>query len=209
MDYSQNLCLFALLVLGIIAVPGMDMLFVTSNALVGGRRAGLAATGGILVGGIYHTLLGTIGTRLLLNLPSPIFTALQLIGAGYIGWIGLTLVRSAPVFTGADEALARPPHVAFRQGTITCILNPKAYIFVLSVYPQFLQPRFGAIWPQAVAMGAITATTQLIIYGAVAIFVAAGRERLLTQPSVATKAGQVGGAVFVLVAVLTTVHALA
>lgn len=209
MDYPQTLALFALLVFGIIAVPGMDMLFVTTNSLTGGRRAGLAATGGILLGGIYHVALGTVGTRLLLALPGQILTALQLAGAAYLGWIGLTLVRSSLTFSEEAGAMPRPPRVAFRQGAITCMLNPKAYMFTLSVYPQFLSLRFGPIWPQALAMGAVTLAFQSTVYGGVALLVAAGRERFLTRPGLAAGAGRLGGAVFLLVAAVTALHALA
>jgi threonine/homoserine/homoserine lactone efflux protein len=209
MSYSENLALFALLVFGIIAIPGMDMLFVASNTVTGGRGSGLAATAGILAGGVYHTLWGTLGTRLLLALPGTLFTALQLAGAGYLGWIGLTLVRSRITFPGSGLAPPRRPRVAFRQGAITCILNPKAYVFVLAVYPQFLNPRFGPIWPQALAMGAVTLAFQSTAYGGLALLIAAGRERYLAEPGAAARAGRIGGAVILLVAALTALHAVA
>jgi threonine/homoserine/homoserine lactone efflux protein len=209
MSYSENLALYALLVFGIIAVPGMDMLFVATNAVTGGRSSGLAATAGILIGGAYHTLWGALGTRLFLSLPGPLFAALQLTGAGYLGWIGFTLVRSTMTFSGPNVAPPRPPRVAFRQGAITCMLNPKAYIFVLSVFPQFLSPRFGPLWPQAFAMGAVTLTLQSTIYGGLALLIAAGRERYLARAGAATRAGRFGGAVILLVAALTALHAVA
>ena len=59
MNYTENLWLFFVLLFGIIAVPGMDMLFVLANALTGGSNRGLAATAGIMLGGAVHTLNGT------------------------------------------------------------------------------------------------------------------------------------------------------
>ena len=61
MTYAENLWLFFVLLSGIIIVPGMDMFFVIANSLTGGKRAGLSATAGIMLGGVYHTLLGAIG----------------------------------------------------------------------------------------------------------------------------------------------------
>src|SRR5437899_11483956 len=49
MSYTENLWLFFILLFGIIAVPGMDMLFVLANALTGGGNRGLAATAGIML----------------------------------------------------------------------------------------------------------------------------------------------------------------
>ena len=65
MSYAQNLWLFAALLFGIIVVPGMDMLFVLTNALTGGRKAGFAAVSGMMLGGVVHTLSGTLGATLL------------------------------------------------------------------------------------------------------------------------------------------------
>ena len=61
----ETLWLFALLVFGIIAVPGMDMAFVLSSALADGRRGGFAALAGIVTGGFAHVLMGALGVGLL------------------------------------------------------------------------------------------------------------------------------------------------
>ena len=47
MTYAQNLWLFAILVFGIIIVPGMDMFFVVANGLTGGRARAASATAGV------------------------------------------------------------------------------------------------------------------------------------------------------------------
>jgi threonine/homoserine/homoserine lactone efflux protein len=65
MTYSDALWIYLVLVFGIIVVPGMDMLFVLANALTGGRRAGFAATGGIMAGGVAHTIFGATAVGVL------------------------------------------------------------------------------------------------------------------------------------------------
>lgn len=67
MTYAENLWLYAVLVFGIVVVPGVDMLFVLANALTGGRRAGLAATAGVMLGGAAHTLFGAVGVGVVLE----------------------------------------------------------------------------------------------------------------------------------------------
>ena len=74
MSYTENIWIFFVLLLGIIMVPGMDMLFVLTNALTGGRRAGLSATFGIMAGGVVHTLFGAIGVGVLMKLAPQLFT---------------------------------------------------------------------------------------------------------------------------------------
>ncbi|RWC52751.1 MAG: LysE family translocator, partial [Mesorhizobium sp.] len=169
MDYAANLWLFFILLFGIIAVPGMDMLFVLANALTGGRDRGLAATGGIMVGGMVHTLNGAIGVGLLMHFVPILFKPLLIAGAAYMAFIGITLMRSSITVGQDGPAGSRSAWKAFRQGFVTCLINPKAYLFVLAVYPQFLKPDYGPIWMQATIMGLMTVLTQAAIYGGLAI----------------------------------------
>jgi threonine/homoserine/homoserine lactone efflux protein len=97
---------------------------------------------------------------------------------------------------------------AFRQGLITSILNPKAYVFILATYPIFIQPRFGPVWRQAMVMGVMTILTQLAIYGGLALAAAQSRELLTSNPNVTILIGRGAGAMFISVAALTIWHAI-
>ncbi|MGO4571771.1 LysE family translocator [Microvirga sp. 2TAF3] len=206
MTYTENLWLFAILLFGIIIVPGMDMLFVIANSLTGGRRAGLAATGGIMIGGAAHTAFGAIGVGLLSRLAPSVFTVLLFTGAAYMAWIGITLLRSSITVDAVGAAKTRSLWVAFRQGTVTCLLNPKAYLFVLAVYPQFMLPQYGAIWMQALTMGALTILMQFGIYGGLALAAGRSREFLMSKPRATVLIGRGAGLVFIIVAALTVIR---
>jgi len=206
MTYAANLWLFFALLFGIIVVPGMDMLFVLANALTGGRRAGLAATAGIMAGGVVHTVFGTLGVGILMRLAPGLFTGLIFAGAAYMAWIGVTLLRSSITVGAVGVATARSSWVALRQGLVTCLLNPKAYVFVLAVYPQFIKPQYGAIWQQGLVMGVLTVLTQLGIYGGLALAADKGRDRLIGNPRATALAGRIAGAVFIVAAGLTAWH---
>ena len=104
MEYSQNLWIFATLLFGIIVVPGMDMIFVLANALSGGTRAGLAAILGIMGGGIVHTITGTLGVTMLTVLIPQLFLPMLLIGAAYMIWVGIGLMRSSITVDRVDGA---------------------------------------------------------------------------------------------------------
>lgn len=175
MTYGENLWLFFTLLFGIIILPGMDMMFVLANALTRGRAAGLAATAGMMLGGLVHSAYGALGVSLLAKLLPVLFTPLMVVGALYMTWIGITLIRSAIVVNDVGRADTANNWEAFRRGVITCLVNPKAYMFMLAVYPQFLKSDFGPLVPQVVIMAAMTAATQFAVYGAIAV--AAGRAR--------------------------------
>ena len=206
MSYAENLSIFTVLLFGIIIVPGMDMLFVITNALTGGRKAGLAATAGITFGGVFHTLLGAISVGVLLKLAPSLFTVMIFIGAAYMAWIGYSLIRSSIVIDAVDGTTKRSLLVAFRQGAITCIINPKAYMFVMSVYPQFIKPVYGSIVSQALVMGVMTAIIQFSIYGGLGLAAGNARDFLLTNPRFTILIGRGAGWLFIVVAVLTAWH---
>jgi threonine/homoserine/homoserine lactone efflux protein len=206
MTYAQNLWLFAVLVFGIIIVPGMDMFFVIANALTGGRARGAMATAGVMTGGVFHTLFALVCVGVLTTLPTFVFTAILLAGAAYMAWIGWTLVRSTITVSSLGSEGTASMRQAFMQGFVTCVLNPKAYMFTLSVYPQFMLPRYGPLWAQALAMGLITVVTQALIYGGLGLAAAKSRDFLTGFPAVTIWIGRAAGVLFLAVAVWTVVR---
>jgi threonine/homoserine/homoserine lactone efflux protein len=203
MSYAENLWLFSVLLFGIIAVPGMDMLFVLANALTGGSNRGLAATGGIMLGGAVHTLNGAVGVGLLMHFVPVLFTPLLVAGAAYMAYIGISLMHSS-ITVGDDEpAGSRSAWKAFRQGFVTCLINPKAYLFILAVYPQFLKPAYGPIWMQATVMGLLTIATQAAIYGGLAVTAGRSRRMLVANPGATVLAGRLAGLLLFAVSLFT------
>ena len=204
MGYAENLWLFFILLLGIIIVPGMDMLFVLANSLTGGSNRGLAATGGIMLGGAVHSLNGAIGIGLLMHFVPILFNPLLVAGGAYMAFIGYTLMRSSITIEGGEgPAASRSAWKAFRQGAVTCLINPKAYLFIFAVYPQFLKPDYGPMWIQAVIMGAMTIATQFAVYGGLAITAGRSRDLLVANPKATAFAGHAAGLLLVAVSVFT------
>jgi len=203
MGYAENLWLFFLLLLGIIIVPGMDMLFVLANSLTGGSNRGLAATGGIMLGGVVHSLNGALGIGLLMHFVPILFNPLLIAGGAYMAFIGVTLMRSSIIVGQEGPAGSRSAWKAFRQGAVTCLINPKAYLFIFAVYPQFLKPDYGPMWIQAVIMGAMTIVTQFAIYGGLAVTAGRSRNLLVANPRATAFAGRAAGLLLVAVSAFT------
>ena len=197
MDYAANLGLYCALVFGIIILPGMDMLYVITSALTGGRKAGLVATAGMMTAGAVHSLTGAVLVGVVLKYAPQLFTWMIYAGSGYMLWIGWQLVRSSITVSGAKAAAAKPLTTIFRQALTSCILNPKAYVFVFSVYPQFMKPQYGSLAIQAIAMGTITVLTQGGVYGGLALAAAKSREFLVESPKSTIYAGRAAGGLLI------------
>ncbi|MFT4242282.1 MAG: LysE family translocator [Acidovorax sp.] len=203
LQHTAHLWLFFVILLGVIALPGLDMAFVMASALVGGRRAGLGAVAGIVAGGAVHTALGALGVGVVLRLFPAAFNGLLAAGALYVGWIGLSLLRSRFAFDGAVQTQPRPLAATFWRAMLTCLTNPKACVFMLAVFPQFLRPEYGPVAVQAVVMGLIIAATQAVVYGAVALGAGQAREHLARHPGASLWAARGVGALLVLASMWT------
>ena len=208
MTYAQNLWLYFVLLFGIIIVPGMDMFFVIANSLAGGWSRGLAATLGVNLGGIFHTIFGAFFVGIITQLAPQLITVILLASAAYMCWVGFTLVKSSITVDEIGAAPKRSIATAFAQGFITCVLNPQAYMFVLAVYPSFIQPRFGPVWAQALVMGGLTVVTQFTTYGGLGLAAAKTRDFLTGNPKLTISIGRICGLVFFAVAGFTVWHAL-
>jgi len=180
---TAHLWMFFVLVFSIVLLPGLDMAFVLASALVGGRSAGLAATGGIVAGGVCHVTMGALGIVAVVRLIPVAFNAVLLAGAAYIAWIGFALLKSRATFGEPPRQQVRSRAGTFRQGLVTSLLNPKAYLFTIAVFPQFLKPEYGDIGAQAVVLWLIIAVTQIAIYGGMALAGDRARAWFAERPS--------------------------
>ncbi|WP_423600737.1 LysE family translocator [Roseateles sp. MS654] len=175
-----ELTLYFALVLGIVLIPGMDMAFVVGHSLTGGLRAGMAALAGVVAGALCHLAMGAMGLALLLKTLPGAFTAMLVVGALYLAWLGWGLMRTEPVASPDEGAAAAPSRSrsAFFGAMLTNLLNPKAYLFSLAVLPQFVHPERGGLALQLGVIGVVTAATQISVYGGLAWLAAGGRQRL-------------------------------
>ena len=200
---TSHLWLFSLMVFGIIVLPGMDMAYVMASSMAGGRQSGLAALLGILLGGVVHVVMAAFGVGLLLKLYPVAFNALLMAGSIYIAWIGWSLWRGA----AALGEVGAVPRVALMQsfwrGMLTCLMNPKAYIFMVAVFPQFVRPEYGSLVAQSVVMSLIIATIQFAVYGAMAWGAGGLQVWLRGNPGSQVMMGRTVGLLLILAAVWT------
>ena len=203
MSHSADLLLFAALVFGIVVLPGLDLAVVMGSSLTAGRRQGLMAVAGVTAGGACLVAMTTLGIDMLLKVVPAAFNALLLAGALYIAWIGVSLLRADSAFGIQMEGFAMSEWTTFRRGALTCLMNPKAYLFMVAVFPQFLHTGYGPLWSQALVLWLIIAVTQITVYGAVALAAAQARGWLVRRPGTGVVVARAVGAVLVGAALFT------
>ena len=117
----------------VVVTPGVDMALVTKNALLHGRDAARATALGVNLGIFIWTLAAALGLAAVIAASAVAFTAIKLVGAIYLVYLGLRalLGRHEPTVIPARGS-------AFRQGLASNLLNPKIAIFFTSLLPQFV-----------------------------------------------------------------------
>jgi threonine/homoserine/homoserine lactone efflux protein len=138
-----ELAVFAGAVFVLNATPGVDFLLTVSRTLQAGVRAGVAAACGIAAGCVVHALAAAFGLAALLALHPQALQLIQWVGAAYLLWLGLGLLREAwrgDAEAPAGMAAAEPRSLAadFRTGLLTNVLNPKVALFFLAFLPPFV-----------------------------------------------------------------------
>src|SRR2546422_989223 len=131
----------------LIVTPGPDTALVTRNALLAGRRAASFTILGIGAGSVIWALASVLGIAVLLERSVVAFTICKFAGAAYLGYLGLrSLIASfqgnkqADATTLAPQAAQLGERVAFRQGLLNNLFNPKAGAIFATALPQFISP---------------------------------------------------------------------
>jgi RhtB (resistance to homoserine/threonine) family protein len=130
--------------------PGPDVFYILTNGLRGGWRAGVVAALGITAGCFVHIFAAAVGVSALITASATAFTVLKWLGAAYLVWVGIQMLRSPQpvdatdsIATTADEISAsglKSLRTIFIQGFWTNALNPKVALFFLAFLPQFITP---------------------------------------------------------------------
>ena len=203
MTASTQLWLYFIVISGVIILPGLDMAFVMSSSMKGGVRAGFAAVAGTVAGGMLHMIIGATGLSAVLTLVPWAYTSMLIAGAGYIAWLGIGLLRASDLGGLALSSGNTNIMQSFSGAFATCMLNPKAYVFMLAIFPQFIRADGSSIWLQTSLLSLITAATQIIIYGSVAVAASKAQQALKNKTHANIILAKSIGALLVMAAGLT------
>jgi RhtB (resistance to homoserine/threonine) family protein len=174
--------LIAVLTISLLAIvsPGPDFAMVTRNSLVLSRRAGVMTALGIGLGVLVHVGYTLVGVGLLIQQSLFLFNAIKLVGAAYLIYLGMKMLRAKPSDPLADPFI-RPlsDGAALRTGFLTNTLNPKTTVFIVSLFLQVVQP--DTPLTVQIAYGVFIAVAHMAWFSLVALCFSAGavRDRLL------------------------------
>jgi threonine/homoserine/homoserine lactone efflux protein len=162
MLHATTLLAFSAAALVLLLIPGPAVLYIVSQSVEHGRRAGLAATLGVHTGTMVHLTAAALGLSAILVSSSLAFTTVKLLGAAYLIYLGLRALLGSD--DPATAPVAREVRLGriFRQGVLVNVTNPKTALFFFAFLPQFLDRSAGRLPLQIALLGLVFTCIGLI-----------------------------------------------
>ena len=201
MPSLSQLILFFAAALLLAITPGPGIFYVAARTLAGGRAEGVASTFGTGLGGMVHVLAGSLGVSAIVLASAELFTALKLIGAAYLVWIGFRTFQSArrdaAALNGAVAPVSVGPRRAFREGVLVEAMNPKTAAFFLAFIPQFVDPMRGPVALQFLLLGFVSVALNTLADLVVAFAASRIREGAAARPGLIRRLREVSGSAMI------------
>ncbi len=139
---TQDLFLFMVSGMLLNIIPGPDSIYIMGRGATQGFRAGSSAALGIGAGTFVHIFAAAFGLSAIMATSATAFTAVKIIGAIYLVYIGCTMLLTGSQKDSSTGFTARQTSMVniFSQGFLTNALNPKVALFFLAFVPQFIDP---------------------------------------------------------------------
>jgi threonine/homoserine/homoserine lactone efflux protein len=189
--------LFVLASLLLVVTPGQDMVLVMSRSIAQGAAAGVVTAAGVSLGLVGHTVLATLGLGAVLRTSEWLFIALKLLGAAYLVYLGLTLLRTRSSELLVQAAPRRSLSRLFVDGAVSNVSNPKIAVFYFAFLPQFVLPEATHPTLSVFALGLVFAALTFLVKGPVGFFAGLLSGWLRSRPSVLVGLYRSSGAVLI------------
>ncbi|MGH1399908.1 MAG: LysE family translocator [Acinetobacter tandoii] len=162
--------LFALTVLPLVCTPGPDMLFIFSQVMAKGVKAGFMATLGVCMGYMVHSVLVALGIAAILVSFPMLFETIRWLGIAYLLYLAFSLFRA--VFNSKSlhvpKASAGSP---IAKGFLTSLLNPKGMLIYFAILPQFMRNAENTVI-QGLILSSIFIGLCLVVYSGLSLVIA-------------------------------------
>lgn len=187
--------------------PGPDNIFVLTQSMLHGSKAGLLVTLGLCTGLLVHTAAVALGVAAIFQTSEIAFNLLKIVGAAYLLYLAWMAFRAGAVSLDRPGADKIKMSGLYRRGIILNISNPKVAIFFLAFLPQFAVPENGSLTMQILMLGVLFMLSTLLVFGAVAASAGFVGNNLKKSPRAQIIMNRVAGTVFAAMAIrLATVQ---
>jgi threonine/homoserine/homoserine lactone efflux protein len=206
-----DLATFVVASLIIIIVPGPSVLFTLARGIAWGRAVAVLTVLGNCLGTLTLSVVVAVGLGPLLAHSKVLSVVLQLLGGGYLMWLGLDAMRHREEHARAmaERENSRPHNVTIvRQGFTVGVLNPKALVFFVAVFPHFVNRSHRDVTFQLLMLGVIFTLLAFCSDSTWGFIAGTAREWLSDSPHRLVVMRTVGASVMMILGVVIIVSAL-
>lgn len=196
---TDSLLAFAATAFALIVIPGPSVLFVISRGVALGRRAAVATVLGNAAGAYTQVVVVALGLGTLIERSATLFTAVKLVGAMYVVFLGVQAFRHRERLAGVIDAATAPRGTRriLREGYVVGITNPKSAVFMAAVLPQFADPGRGHVPIQLLLLGLVFVGIALVSDSIWGLAAGSARVWLGRSPRRLAALGGAGGLVMI------------
>jgi threonine/homoserine/homoserine lactone efflux protein len=195
----------------IIVVPGPSVMFAVARGVAWGRAVAVLTVLGNSIGALLLSAIVAVGLGPLIANSKTFSTVLQILGGCYLLWLGLDAMRHREEHAEAmtKRESQRPPRLrVIRQGFMVGVLNPKALVFFVAVFPHFVNRSQGHITVQLLIFGAIFSVMAFCSDGTWGFIAGSAREWLANSPARLVAMRVTGACVMMTLGLLILVSAI-
>lgn len=181
--------------------PGPGVLYIVTHSVMHGRQQGLLSVLGVAIGNFGNACFAAVGLAVLFTVSSAAFMVVKYVGALYLVYLGIQMLRPSPGTDTASKPATSLPKRVFFDGLIVALFNPKTAVFFAAFLPQFLDPNLPAIF-QSILLGALFVVIAAItdcVYALAASTIAP----LLRSQSAHRAGRRLGGSIFIGLGIFT------
>ncbi|MDH6303914.1 threonine/homoserine/homoserine lactone efflux protein [Parabacteroides sp. PF5-5] len=178
----QLIASFLMLAIALTLMPGPDILFVITQSIRQGKKAGIVFALGLCAGLIFHIAAITLGVSALIKSSPTAFLVLKVAGATYLFYLGIKVFLSRNESSFVIEEGKKEEGNLFRKGVLMNILNPKVILFFLSFFPSFVKVEAGYPALQMCFLGLLFIIQAFVIFSLVAVLASRLTNLLMKNP---------------------------
>lgn len=165
-------------------LPGPDILFVLTQSISQGKKAGIATASGLCTGVLVHTTAAALGISALVYKSALAFEVVKYAGAAYLLYLAWQALRESGEFTSSTPVQETDAFALYKRGIFMNILNPKVALFFLAFLPQFVNLKSGNIPIQMIFLGIVFMVQAWLIFSAISIFAGIIGNKIIQKPGI-------------------------
>lgn len=147
--------------------PGPDNIFVLTQSITMGRRAGMIITLGLCTGLIVHTAIVALGVAVIFQTSAIAFNVLKYIGAAYLLYLAWRAFSARGEGVDIEGKPLPGAWALYRRGIFMNVTNPKVSLFFMAFLPQFADPARGSLTVQLVFLGLMFIAVTLVVFSSI------------------------------------------